>query len=98
MKIELTTENKGFNNWFGGSVLIKLGLIGFLTILLLIPSSLIQDLIAERQNRQEEVIREISDKWSGSQLVQGPVLVLPYKTTIITEDPNTNKKQLPGKF
>ncbi len=92
MKIELTTENKGFNNWFGGSVLIKLGLIGFLTILLLIPSSLIQDLIAERQNRQDEVIREISDKWSGSQLVQGPVLVLPYKTTIITEDPNTNKK------
>lgn len=91
MKIELTTENKGFNNWFGGSVLIKLGLIGFLTILLLIPSSLIQDLIAERQNRQEEVIREISDKWSGSQLVQGPVLVLPYKTSIITEDPNTNK-------
>ncbi len=91
MKIELTTENKGFNNWFGGSVLIKLGLIGFLTILLLIPSSLIQDLIAERQNRQEEVIREISDKWSGSQLVQGPVLVLPYKTTVITEDPNTNK-------
>lgn len=91
MKIELTTENKGFNNWFGGSVLIKLGLIGFLTILLLIPSSLIQDLIAERQSRQEEVIREISDKWSGSQLVQGPVLVLPYKTTIITEDPNTSK-------
>jgi inner membrane protein len=91
MKIELTTENKGFNNWFGGSILIKLGLIGFLTILLLIPSSLIQDLIAERQNRQEEVIREISDKWSGSQLVQGPVLVLPYKTTVITEDPNTNK-------
>jgi len=92
MKIELTTENKGFNNWFGGSVLIKLGLIGFLTIILLIPSSLIQDLIAERQNRQEEVISEISDKWSGSQLVQGPVLVLPYKTTILAEDPNTNKK------
>lgn len=91
MKIELTTENKGFNNWFGGSVLIKLGLIGFLTIILLIPSSLIQDLIAERQNRKEEVIREISDKWSGSQLVQGPVLVLPYKTMVITEDPNTNK-------
>jgi inner membrane protein len=92
MKIELTTENKGFNNQFGGSVLIKLALIGFLTILLLIPSSLIQDLIAERENRQEEVIREISDKWSGSQLVQGPVLVLPYKTTILAEDPNTNKK------
>lgn len=91
MKIELTTENKGFKNWFGGSVLIKLGLIGFLTILLLIPSSLIQDLIVERQGRQAEVIREISDKWSGSQLIQGPVLVLPYKTTAMTKDADTQQ-------
>ena len=91
MKIELSTENNGLKNWFAGSVLIKLGLIGFLTILLLIPSALIQDLISERQKRQVEVIREISDKWSGSQLVQGPVLVLPYKTTVMAEDPNTNK-------
>lgn len=91
MKIELTTENNGFKNWFGGSVLIKLALIGFLTLLLLIPSVLIQDLISERQSRQEEVIQEISDKWSGSQLVQGPVMVLPYKTTVREEDPNTQK-------
>ena len=94
MKIELSTENNGLKNWFAGSVLIKLGLIGFLTILLLIPSALIQDLISERQKRQVEVIREISDKWSGSQLVQGPVLVLPYKTTVMAEDPNTPKSSV----
>jgi len=91
MKIELTTENNGLKNWFGGSVLFKLGLIGFLTLILLIPSFLVQDLIAERQNRQQEVIREISDKWSGSQLVQGPVLVLPYKTTVLAKDSDTQK-------
>ncbi len=91
MKIELTTENNGFKNWFGGSVLIKLGLIGILTILLLIPSSLIRDLITERQIRQVEVIQEISDKWSGDQLVQGPILVLPYKTMLTTEASNTIK-------
>ena len=94
MKIELSTENNGLKNWFAGSVLIKLGLIGFLTILLLIPSALIQDLISERQKRQVEVIREISDKWSGSQLVQGPVLVLPYKTTVMAEDSNTPKSSV----
>jgi inner membrane protein len=77
---------KGLENWFGESVLVKLGLIGFLTLLLLIPSNLIQDLIRERQNRQNEVIREISDKWSGSQLVNGPVMVLPYKTMISQKD------------
>jgi inner membrane protein len=91
MKIEFTTENNGIKNWFGGSILFKLGLIGFLTLLLLIPSFMVQDLITERQSRQQEVIREISDKWSGSQLVQGPILVLPYKTTVMEKDSDTQK-------
>ena len=52
---------------------------------------MVQDLITERQNRQQEVIREISDKWSGSQLVQGPILVLPYKTTVMEKDSDTQK-------
>jgi len=91
MKIEFTTENNGIKNLFGGSMLFKLGLIGFLTLLLLIPSFMVQDLITERKNRQQEVIREISDKWSGSQLVQGPILVLPYKTTVMAKDSDTQK-------
>lgn len=91
MKIELTTETSGFKNPFGGSVLFKLGLIGFLTLLLLIPSAWVQELITERQNRQEEVIQEISDKWAGSQLVQGPVMVLPYKTVVPTEEASSSK-------
>ena len=72
--------------WFGESVLVKVGLIGFLTLLLLIPSNLIQDLIYERQGRQQEVIDEVSDKWSGSQQLEGPVLVLPYKTMVSQKD------------
>lgn len=91
MKIEFTTENNGIKNLFGASILSKLGLIGFLTLLLLIPSFMVQDLITERKNRQQEVIREISDKWSGSQLVQGPILVLPYKTTVMEKDSDTQK-------
>ncbi len=91
MKIEFTTENNGIKNLVGASILFKLGLIGFLTLLLLIPSFMVQDLITERKNRQQEVIREISDKWSGSQLVQGPILVLPYKTTVMEKDSDTQK-------
>ena len=53
------------------SVLVKLALIGVLTLLLLIPSVWIQSLISERQSRQESVTREISEKWSGSQLIEG---------------------------
>ncbi len=82
----METEKNGLIAWFGESVLIKLALIGILTLLLLIPASWIQDLILERQARQDEVIKEISDKWSGSQLVEGPVMVLPYKTLVKQKD------------
>ncbi|MDB5012061.1 MAG: Inner rane CreD family protein, partial [Daejeonella sp.] len=77
-----TNESK----WRSQSVLTKVGLIGALTLLLLIPSAWIQDIIAERQVRQDEVKREISDKWSGSQLVEGPVLVLPYRQLVSEKD------------
>jgi len=83
----ITEDNlKSIGTWFRESVLIKMVLIGFLTLALLIPSFLIQDLILERQARQQEVIDEITDKWSGAQLVQGPIMVLPYKTTVSQRD------------
>jgi inner membrane protein len=87
--MEQTSEKPGFRTWLGESVLIKLVLIGILTLLSLIPSSWIQTLIWERQERQDEVIKEVSDKWSGRQLLEGPVLVLPYKTMV---SQNTNGK------
>lgn len=80
------TQINGSKNWFNNSVLIKLSLIVALTLLLLIPSTWIQDLILERQGRQNEVIKEISDKWAGSQLLEGPVMVLPYKTLVSQKD------------
>jgi inner membrane protein len=64
--------------WYQTSVLFKLGVITLLIILLLIPSSWIQDIIVERQETQQQNIQNVSDNWSGSQLIQGPVLVIPY--------------------
>lgn len=87
--IKQPTEQRVFAA-LGESVIFKLILIGILTLLLLIPSVWIQDLIRERQDRQDEVTKEISDKWSGSQLIEGPVLILPYKT-LITQRDNTGK-------
>ncbi|HOX83703.1 MAG TPA: cell envelope integrity protein CreD [Chryseolinea sp.] len=66
------------NQWIKESIMIKLISIGFLILILLIPSAAIKDLIDERQQRSEEVIREVTDKWSGSQTLTGPVLVIPY--------------------
>ncbi|HEV8513458.1 MAG TPA: cell envelope integrity protein CreD [Cyclobacteriaceae bacterium] len=61
------------------SITVKLVSIGFLVLILLIPSSWIQDLMNERQSRAEDVMHEVSSKWSGSQTLSGPILVIPYK-------------------
>jgi inner membrane protein len=67
-----------FNNWLKESITIKLLSIGFLVLILMIPSSWIDSLVNERQARAESVISEISDKWSGKQTISGPVLVVPF--------------------
>jgi inner membrane protein len=67
------------NRWIEESITIKLLSIGFLVLFLLIPASWIQDLIQERESRAESVIDEVSGKWSGSQTLSGPILVIPYK-------------------
>lgn len=66
--------------WIEESITIKLMSIGFLVLILLIPSSWIQDLMRERESRAEGVVTEVSSKWSGAQTLSGPILVVPYKT------------------
>lgn len=58
--------------------MIKLLSIGFLILLLLIPSAWIQSLMEERQARSREVVSEISSKWAHGQTLVGPVLVVPF--------------------
>ena len=82
--METTNQNplnifERLNQWIQESITVKLMSIGFLVLVLLIPSSWIQDLMHERQSRAEGVMQEVSDKWSGSQTLSGPILVIPYK-------------------
>ena len=37
-----------------------------------------QDLVQERQARQQEAINEVSSKWANRQNITGPILVVPY--------------------
>lgn len=75
----MTDHIENFKVWFRESILIKLGVIAFITLVLLIPSFWVQNLIGERESYQSQITSQVSDQWSGTQLVQGPVLVLPYK-------------------
>jgi inner membrane protein len=67
------------NAWIQESIMIKLFSIGFLSLILLIPASLIENLIYERQQRADEVMDEVAAKWSGPQTLSGPFLVIPYR-------------------
>ena len=60
------------------SVFIKALIIFILVFILLIPTTLIQGLITEREQRQHEAVYEVSSKWGGSQTIAGPVLSIPY--------------------
>ena len=60
------------------SQILRLFLVGFLALLLQIPVEMIADLVAERQERRQEAVAEVSSKWGNAQTITGPALVLPY--------------------
>lgn len=66
--------------WEKNRMLIKGLIIGILILLMLIPAAMLSNLVTERQERQAEVVRNISDKWASDQTVTGPVIKLPYLT------------------
>lgn len=79
----MTDQIENFKTWIKESILIKLGVIVFITLVLLIPSFWIQNLIQERENYQSQASSDVANQWSADQLVQGPVLVLPYKKSAV---------------
>ena len=64
-----------FRRWSMG---VKLLFVCFLALLMMIPALLVDSLITERQNRQADVVKEISQHAGGQQTFLGPVLAVPY--------------------
>ena len=76
---EKTPENSSLPTFFErNAALIKGFFIGFLILLLLIPTFMIQNLINERETRKNEAVREVSAKWGNAQTLIGPILRVPY--------------------
>jgi len=73
-------QNKNrFGQWLKTSITARMLMVGFLTLILLIPLAFIESLITERSFRQNDVVEEINDKWGNDVIVYGPILKLPYK-------------------
>ena len=68
------------------STVIKMFVIGFITLLLLIPLNMIESLITERKVTRKKAVEDITSKWGSEQTIVGPCLVLPYSETIVDGD------------
>ncbi|MGC1204639.1 MAG: cell envelope integrity protein CreD [Flavobacteriaceae bacterium] len=92
LKQQPQQQNK-FGNWIKTSITARMLMVGFLTIILLIPLFFIENLIRERSQRQTEVINEINQQWGNEVLIYGPILKVPYKTykEKTVTDKNTKK-------
>ena len=84
MEINNTSAAR-FGQWLNESLSVKLGVIFFLTLILLIPAAMVNDLVREREHRQQEVIIEVSDSWSGPQVLAGPLMMLPYSKMVMIQ-------------
>jgi inner membrane protein len=61
------------------SLALRMAIVAGLTLLLLIPSAFIQNLISERRSTHDQAIVEVSGKWGGHQTIAGPFLSLPFR-------------------
>jgi inner membrane protein len=77
--------------WQENKIILKAALIFILCMILLIPQTLITNLVQDRRNHQAEVHQQLATQISQAQKVQGPIIIIPYTTTIL-EDQNGSKK------
>ena len=63
-----------------GSAGLRLVIIVVLTMMFLIPASMVKSRVWERQGRRNQAVAEVSGKWGSAQTISGPVLSVPYLT------------------
>ncbi|SDS66532.1 cell envelope integrity protein CreD [Gramella sp. MAR_2010_147] len=74
------SDNNRIIHWLKNSITARMFTIGVLTLILLIPLFMVQELIKERSERQKSVVTEINDKWGDAVIINGPILKLPYRS------------------
>ena len=60
-------------------LLVKIAVIGGLTVLLLIPLAMIDGVIRERGNYRHSAVLDIAASYTGEQVLIGPLLAVPYQ-------------------
>lgn len=95
MENPIQNQNKTSFSFFQTNT-AKMIMVGILTLVLLIPLALVQDLIKERSQRKVEATQKVTNSWGENVHLTGPILKIPYKTFRETEeiDEKTKKKTI----
>ena len=71
-------------NFFQRNRIFFKGIVmGFLILVMIIPTVFVNNLVYERKSRQREIVREVSEKWSGAQTIAGPYLYVPNQYLLV---------------
>jgi inner membrane protein len=77
------------------SLTLKMLIIGFMTLLLLIPLSMIKEIIEEREETAQKVEKEISNQWGNPQILTGPIISIP---VVVLSELTNGEQQLTRKW
>ncbi|PIF03359.1 MAG: cell envelope integrity protein CreD [Draconibacterium sp.] len=80
MQEQTSLQSEKTTKWIKTSITVRMITVGLLTLLFSIPLFFIKNLINERQLRQKEVVKEISQQWGNEVVLYGPILKIPYKS------------------
>jgi inner membrane protein len=67
---------------------LKILMVAVLTVVILLPLTMIRGTIHERQQYRQEAVESVSRSFAGAQRIAGPVLLVPYTETIEVEERN----------
>jgi inner membrane protein len=65
---------------------LKVLLVLAMSLAILVPLTMIRGTIQERQAYRQQAVADIAASHAGAQLLSGPVLVVPYVATVVTEE------------
>lgn len=75
-------------------ITFKLIIIAVITLFLLVLSIMVGGLISERELIQKDAVEEVSKKWSGEQIIIGPIISIPYYKYVKEISENGNKEKI----
>lgn len=82
----METEREYYGRSQSNKILFKGLIAGGLVLIMLIPTLIVQNLVAERESRQKKVVAEVSSKWAMSQTLAGPFIMVPYTASATDKD------------